>query len=70
MTALEIEECPQQAEDCPRCNGTNTHYDDPIPSMLGHGEETSLHCRDCNESFSANPFTGVYFVPRKKGEPK
>lgn len=52
-------------EPCPRCGGTNTHQEEPIPSMLGYGEEQQLTCDDCAETFAEDPLDGGYGVPRK-----
>lgn len=55
-------------EPCPRCGGENTESEEPIPSMMGYGTESALHCNDCDESFSADPLDGGYHVPKRVNE--
>lgn len=54
------------AEECPKCDSTNTEYDEPIPSMQGFGQDISLHCNDCRKSYSQDPFTGQWIIPGMK----
>lgn len=47
-------------EPCPSCGGVNTRHEEPIPSMMGYGEETALTCDDCGETFPEDPLHGGY----------
>jgi hypothetical protein len=49
---------PDYGEECPNCGSTNTTYSEPIPSMMGYGEEQSLTCNDCNQEFCEDPLRG------------
>lgn len=50
----------KRGPECPQCGGENTEMNEPVPSMMGYGEDESLHCNDCDQDFAMNPFTGEF----------
>lgn len=41
--------------ECEHCGGDNTELNEPIPSMVGYGEDWSWTCKDCGETSHITP---------------